>query len=121
MTGFDGAAQPDPLSIITDTIEGVRVVVPRGEIDFGNRDHLARTLLAPGGTAPPRTVLDLSDVTFMDSSGINLLVVAHRTAVDAKGWLRLAGLHGTVLRVVRMAGIDAAIPCYTTLRYALHA
>ena len=42
-------------------------------------------------TSPQRLVLDLRHVTFMDSTGINILIAAHQSATDAGGWLRLAG------------------------------
>ncbi|MFD4878615.1 STAS domain-containing protein [Streptomyces sp. NPDC058420] len=55
----------------------------------------------------------------MDSSGINLLIAAHHTLTEADGWLRLAGAVPSVLRTIRLVGIDTLIDCYPTLPQAL--
>jgi stage II sporulation protein AA (anti-sigma F factor antagonist) len=55
--------------------------------------------MAEDGTPPPRIVADLSGVTFMDSSGINVFVAAHRCVSDAQGWLLIAGAQESVVRL----------------------
>ncbi|MFE2537810.1 STAS domain-containing protein [Streptomyces sp. NPDC059371] len=68
---------------------------------------------------PQRRVLDLSAVTFMDSSAINVLVLANRDANATGGWLRMAGLTEPARREI--VGLDTVIPCYSTLTQALAA
>ncbi|MEU1040615.1 STAS domain-containing protein [Streptomyces sp. NPDC005551] len=115
------AVRPAPLSIGTSAVDAVRIVALRGEIDHRIRDHLQQALLRDGPTSAPRIVVDLSGVTFMDSTGVNVLICAHRAAVDAQGWLRLAAPPEGVLRVMQIVGLDAVIPCYPALRRALDA
>ncbi|MFC9284631.1 STAS domain-containing protein, partial [Streptomyces collinus] len=57
--------------------------------------------------------------TFMDSSGINILIAAHRTLTDTGGHLHLARPTQTVLRTLQIVGIDTVIDCHTTLPQAL--
>ncbi|MFC8193873.1 STAS domain-containing protein [Streptomyces sp. NPDC057298] len=64
---------------------------------------------------------DLSGVPFMDSSGINALVLAHRTASSAQGWLRIAGAKEVLLQVLQIVGLDEVIPCHLTLEQAFTA
>ncbi|MFF0033878.1 STAS domain-containing protein [Streptomyces avermitilis] len=118
MTDTHEAARPG-LSTDHQAVDGIRIVVLRGEIDHANRDSLHEALLTPEGEAEPRTVADFRDVTFMDSSGINVLITAHRAAQDAGGWLRLAGVQEPVQRVLALVGIDTLIPCHSTLEEAL--
>ncbi|MFI6808046.1 STAS domain-containing protein [Streptomyces luteogriseus] len=118
MTDTHEAARPG-LSIDHQAVDGIRVIVLRGEIDHDNRDSLKEALLPPEEAPAPRTVADFRGVTFMDSSGINVLIVAHRAAEDAEGWLRLAGLQESVQRVLELVGIDALIPCRSTVEQAL--
>jgi anti-anti-sigma factor len=62
---------------------------------------------------PLRTVADLSGVTCMNSSGINVFVAAHKSMSNAQGWLRVAGAQEPVLRLREIVGLNdviAAIP-----------
>jgi stage II sporulation protein AA (anti-sigma F factor antagonist) len=111
--------RPQRLSVRPEEVDGVRVVRVRGEIDHDVTDVLGRALTSEGGSAPPRIVADLSGVTFMDSSGINVLVAAHQRASEARGWLRIAGAQAPVARVLGLVGIDVLIPCRATVEQAL--
>ncbi|MEU1940489.1 STAS domain-containing protein [Streptomyces coeruleorubidus] len=75
----------------------------------------------PADIARPRIVVDLSRVTFMDSSGMNILIAAHQAASSAQGWLRMAGARESVLRVLQPVGVDQVIGCHPTLEQALTA
>ncbi|MCX4767316.1 STAS domain-containing protein [Streptomyces sp. NBC_01275] len=112
-------AQPGRLTVSHSTVDGVRIVALYSELDHAAHDYVDAVLRPAVGDAPPRTVADLSGLTFMDSSGINALVNAHRAAVDARGRPRVAGTRPPVLRVMELAGIDALIPCRPTVGQAL--
>ncbi|MFH9590196.1 STAS domain-containing protein [Streptomyces luteogriseus] len=101
-------------------VEGIRVVTLRGEIDHDVQEVLSAALLTESGTQPPRIVADLTDVTFMDSSGINVFVATHRRVSSAQGWVRIAGAQPSVLRVLQLVGIDTVITCHPTTEQALH-
>ncbi|MGV9761466.1 STAS domain-containing protein [Streptomyces tricolor] len=118
MTNTHETARPG-LSIGVERIDGTRVVILRGEIDHDNRDRLKDALLPPESPDPAHTVADFDDVTFMDSTGINVLITAHRAAQDAGGWLRLARPREPVLRVLELVGVNELIPCCASLREAL--
>ncbi|MGW6217356.1 STAS domain-containing protein [Streptomyces sp. NPDC055109] len=116
----DTADQPARLSITHATTAGVRVLGLSGEIDADNADILRQVLGAADG-ASSQTVLDLSAVTFIDSSAISVLATAHREAAAGGGRLRMAALTEPVTRVVGIVGLDTIIPCYATLTEALAA
>ncbi|MFD0005048.1 STAS domain-containing protein [Streptomyces sp. NPDC127178] len=118
--GTDQAVQAGLLSVVTTVDAGIRVVSPTGEIDQQTSEPLRQALDA---TAPPgpRVVADMSGVSFMDSTGINILIAAHRDLAEAGGWLRLAAPTGPVLHTIRLVGVDTVIDCHETLRQALHA
>lgn len=114
------AHQPDHLSVATTSTDGVHVLTVAGEIDHDTAPPLQRALdLSHLGT-PPRVVVDMRQVTFMDSAGINLLVAAHQATTQAGGWLRLASAQDSVLRTLHIVELDTIINCYPTLRDALH-
>ncbi|GAA2458456.1 STAS domain-containing protein [Streptomyces glaucus] len=120
MADTDELAGPERLSVSSALIDGITVVTVRGEIDHHTADPLRQALTPPDGAAGPRTVADLSGVTFMDSSGINALIAAYQAHGEG-GRLRLAGIRPPVLRVLQLVGVDALIPCYPTARQALDA
>jgi stage II sporulation protein AA (anti-sigma F factor antagonist) len=120
VSDIENTDRPARLSVETRVADGVRVVAVWGEIDYDVRDLFSEALLLEDGAVPPlRIVVDLSQVTFMDSSGINVLVGTHRQVSEARGWLRVAGAQESVLRVLELVGIDALISCYPSVEQAL--
>ncbi|MEW2463384.1 STAS domain-containing protein [Microbacterium sp. NPDC047426] len=64
---------------------------------------------------------DLSGVTFLDSSGINVIVTAFQQVSGVDGWLRIAGAQESVLRMLQLVGVDAIIDCHPTAEQAVAA
>ena len=73
-----------------------------GEVDIVTVESLQKALL--DAQRSPRVIVDLSEVTFMDSAGINALVAAYHR-VPADGELRLIGLRANVRRVFEITGL----------------
>ncbi|CAM5740341.1 Anti-sigma factor antagonist OS=Streptomyces alboniger OX=132473 GN=CP975_14040 PE=3 SV=1 [Streptomyces alboniger] len=120
VTDTHGAARrAGRLSIGHTTVDGIPVVTVRGEVDHTVKDMLSQALLSCNGAMLPRTVVDLSGVTFKDSSGINVLIAGHQATSDAHGWLRLAGPQPSVLRLIELVGLDQVIACHPTVEKAL--
>ncbi|MFB7031574.1 MULTISPECIES: STAS domain-containing protein [unclassified Streptomyces] len=104
---------------VTDTAtDNVHVASLAGEIDHTTGDTLGQALAVPG-TPPPRIVADMCQDTFIDSSGINILIAAHYALTSAGGWLRLAGVTTPVMRTIGIVGLGSVIDCYETLSKAL--
>ncbi|WP_328835468.1 STAS domain-containing protein [Streptomyces europaeiscabiei] len=121
MTAIEKADRPGRLSVEHHMIDDVRVVTVQGEIDHDVKDILSEALLPEEGEVPPpRIVVDLSGVTFMDSSGINVLVAAQRRVGGVQGRLRIAAAQESVLRVLQLVGVDTFIPCHPTTEQALN-
>ncbi|MFJ9246587.1 STAS domain-containing protein [Streptomyces sp. NPDC101776] len=118
MVNTEQAGQPGRLSVRTDIVDGTLVVAAAGEIDHQTGGSLREALDPPEGAAP-RVVIDLSAVTFMDSSGINILIAVHSSLAESGGWLRLAGAAPSVLRIIQLVGIDGFIDCHPTVQQAL--
>ncbi|MFJ3714286.1 STAS domain-containing protein [Streptomyces sp. NPDC090057] len=120
-TDTDKPQEPELLEVVTSTTDGVTVVSAAGEIDHGSAGRLVRALDVSGLGERPRVIVDMARVTFIDSSGINVLLAAHRDLTAADGWLRLANASAYVLRTLQIVGIDTLVPCCGSVREALTA
>jgi stage II sporulation protein AA (anti-sigma F factor antagonist) len=112
------AEQPGQLWVVSTATDGIRVLTLAGEIDHDTGQALRQALDASGAPRP-RIVVDLSRVTFMDSTGINIFIAAHRALTEAGGWIRLAAPGEAVMRTLQIVGVDTVIDCRETLRQAL--
>ncbi|MFF4031066.1 STAS domain-containing protein [Streptomyces sviceus] len=99
--------------------DGITVLGLDGEIDHQSVGGLTRALARADAAVGRRVVIDLSRVTFMDSSGVNALIAAFQSAQAAGGWLRLVVVRGAVLRTLQLVGLDTVIPFHETLEDAL--
>lgn len=109
-----------PFSAVRSTArDGVTVVSLRGDIDMTTEVEVRQALLSASDTEAPRTVVDLSQVSFMDSTGFNALISAHAHATAHSGWVRVATPPPMVKRMFHMLGIDEVIHSYPTLKEAL--
>ncbi|MFD9903240.1 STAS domain-containing protein [Streptomyces sp. NPDC059063] len=101
-------AAVSPQHLHVDIVSGLdpALVRVRGDLDLESAP-LLRTALAP--LLHRRVELDLADVAFMDSSGINALVVHHRRSRDAGGHLGVIAISRAVERVLHITGVDALL------------
>jgi anti-sigma B factor antagonist len=96
------------MDLTTETVPGDGCVTVRvsGEIDL----HTAPTLRDAALTAlhqhGPILRLDLSDVPFMDSTGLEVLLATRRRAELEGGSLTLLGPSSAVRRVIEVTGLD---------------
>ncbi|MEJ8672211.1 STAS domain-containing protein [Streptomyces sp. MS1.AVA.1] len=118
-TGTGRAGQLGQLSVVAAVDGGIRVVTVTGEVDQHTGEPLQQALevTTPPG---PRVVVDMSEVSFMDSTGINIFITAHKALAKAGGWLRLAALAEPVQRTIRLVGLHTFIDSHETLDQALN-
>jgi anti-sigma B factor antagonist len=88
---------------------GITVVKAHGELDFSTRDQLNDLLLSIEDTGAPVVVLDFTPLEFIDSSGLHVLISAHRRAVT-EGWqLRIVCGPGPVYRAFTLSGLTSEL------------
>ncbi len=86
------------------------VVSIGGEINMSSSPQLRRSLLQVTGEGPARLVVDLSGVTYIDTSGMATLVEALQRTRDRGGRLALRGLRAKIRAVFRLARLDEVFP-----------
>jgi anti-anti-sigma factor len=94
---------------------GFTVVTIRGELGIAAVPALREQLLILLASGAHRIVVDLSRVTFCDSSGLAVLVGAGRRAGLLGGVLRLAAAPPLVLTVLRLTGLAAHFETFATV------
>ena len=92
-----------PLKIINRDVDGVSVLVLDGRVVFGEatssvRDHV-KTLLAAG---KKKVVLNMEKVTFIDSTGLGMLVGIRQSAKTAGAQLRLSNVEARYSELLKM-------------------
>lgn len=101
-----------PLTITMDELAEAWVLTLHGELDYsecvGFRIHIDRILR----TMPPAVVVDFSDVQYLDSSGLGLLLSLSREYESAGGRLLLVTNEtvDSVLSITRLAGVFTIEP-----------
>jgi anti-sigma B factor antagonist len=81
-----------------------------GELDIANRPELEDEVDAMLAQGARHVVIDIGELSFIDSSGLGLLVALSERA-EADGWtLGLTRPRGQVLSVVRLTGADRHLP-----------
>lgn len=95
---------------VTSKDSGLTIALS-GEIDHhGARSMMAQLDETIATRLPARLVLDMSGVTFMDSSGIAVLLRALRQMERSGGSLRVTGIPTQARRVLDAAGVGRLIP-----------
>ena len=80
-----------------------------GELDLANAKALEDELIRIEATGVSRIVLDLSELKFIDSTGLAVIVKAHRRAMNGDHVLRLLRPHGEVARAFEVSGLDQVL------------
>jgi anti-anti-sigma factor len=81
-----------------------------GEMDLSNAGEVERELMHAEATDARTIVVDLSELSFMDSTGIRLLIAADaRSRADSRR-LSLTRPPAAVTRVLCIAGVDELLP-----------
>ena len=106
--------RPRAVSLAQDHVEGGRP--SEGLRLLGELDHAAAQEVMPGiedaveEYLPRRCVLDLSGLSFMDSSGIAVILKTDRLLRQTGGALALCGVPRQVRRVLDVAGLTNIVP-----------
>jgi anti-sigma B factor antagonist len=93
------------LKLATRTKDGILIVDCVGRIVFGEESSLLRETVKKTVMENNRIVLNLGEVSYIDSGGLGTLVALHTTAHNAGGAIKLASLTkrvGDVLQVTKL-------------------
>lgn len=98
---------------------GAAVVKLAGEVDMSHSPGVHQALVEVLENRPGRLVIDLTEVSYMDSSGVGILVDALRRVRVSGGKLVLAAVAPRVLSVLQITKLDQFFEMHPTLQEAL--
>lgn len=107
-----------PIAIDTASIDGGVIIAVTGEIDLLTADQLTEAL-ATEVARHALVVVDLTAVSFLSSSGLAALALAHRAAVEAGHVLRLVAGNRVTLRPIQITGLADEIGVFASLPEAV--
>jgi anti-sigma B factor antagonist len=99
--------------------ETTHVVSPKGEVDKVTAPHLGRRLLGLADEGKTGVVVDLSSVTFMDSTGLGVLLNALKALASRRGRLVLVCPNERVLRPFQVTGLVDRMPIFPSREAAI--
>jgi len=93
--------------VSVDWENGHPVVYMRGELDFGTAPILNNTLgQVIENNSIERLTLDMTEVTFLDSEGIKVLLKAHKQVSEQNGKMSIRGCNPFVMNVFEVLGLQ---------------
>jgi anti-sigma B factor antagonist len=119
VNGGTESVREDPVAGI-ERNDGATVVHLAGELDLYNAHTVREALIGCCDEAPDRLVVDLSEVKFIDSTALGVLIEARTRMTNRKSFLLAApGLE--TRRALEISGLDKHFSVHETLDGALGA
>jgi len=99
---------------------GYSVVLLTGDVDLSCSPDARRTILDCLDSSND-TLVDLSEVSYIDSSGVASLVEGYQTAKKKNLKFGLLGVSGPAMSVLELARLDKVFPIYADIEECLKA
>jgi anti-sigma B factor antagonist len=92
----------------------------RGSLDLATSPTLRAALGEAAEKGTKSIVVDLTQLEFLDSTGLGALIGAHRRAAERGGSVRLIVHDGPIARLLNITGLIRVLAVYHTLDGALN-
>lgn len=100
------------------TFNGHSVVRADGELDVSTAPQLRQTITTALDDGDGTVIVDLTAVTFMDSTTLGVLIGVHNRVREDGGALGLVCPEEKLRRVFRITGLDKVFTLYDTVEDA---
>lgn len=87
----------------------ITAILLSGELDMATAGDLRATIDRLVKDGRWRLLVELGELTFCDSAGLNTFVQGDRKCATRGGWLRLTGARGHVARVLTLSEMDTVL------------
>jgi anti-sigma B factor antagonist len=107
------------LSLVVESRSGHVLVRAVGELDLASAPNLTQAADDAFGDGYRLLLLDLSGVSFMDSTGLSALLAIHRDAGTHQARAAIVAPSENALRVLEMLGVDQVLDIFDTVDAAV--
>jgi anti-sigma B factor antagonist len=102
--------------------DGTQIVSVTGEVDLSSAPRLAEVIWKArrqAGVYPPRVVVDLSGVEFLDTAGLEVLTEEWNSSRQSDGRMCLVAQEGPITRLLEVTGQGEFFDLYDELGAAV--
>lgn len=101
---------PSLLTVHSAREGAVHTITLTGELDIASAAEVEVELVGAESSGAAAIVLDLSGLTFMDSTGVRLLIAANARSQTDSDRLTIIPPTGAAMRVIEIAGLADWLP-----------
>ena len=120
VNGTTGPQHHEDLSIHVHVADDMQVFELVGSLDIATSPTVRAALTSASERGNHRLVVDLTQVDFLDSTGLGALIGGQRRAKEFHGEVRLVAKEGQILRLLRITGLLKVFAVYPTLDDAVN-
>ena len=91
------------------------LIAVSGEVDLASSPQLDDAIISALDSGAKAVAIDLTDVSFMDSSGLGVIVRGLKRCREAEIDLDLVITNERVLKVFGITGLDQVIPIHSSI------
>src|SRR5580704_13123218 len=106
------------IDLKTEDGGGTLIFKLRGSLDLATSPTVRAALSEATGNGSHHLIVDLTQLEFLDSTGLGVLIGAHRRTTESGGSLRLIVGDGPILRLLNITGLIAVFAVYHSLEDA---
>ena len=103
----------------SEVIDSIPVLHMSGEVDLYTAPMFKDAITTPIVQGFAHIVVDMKDVTFMDSSGFGALLSASKPLRSVSGSINLASCNEAITRMLEITRLNALIPVHKTSEEAI--
>ncbi len=103
------------MQITEQNEDGVVVLDLEGRFDFGSRKVFKDTIERAQGNGCSHIIINMERVSFVDSSALGLLVIAHQNLKIKQSQLSLVNPQPYVRQVLDLANVPKMVPLFSTI------
>jgi anti-sigma B factor antagonist len=108
------------IEVATRNLQGATIISIKGDVDLYSSPAVRKVMIALTEKKTPVIMVDLSHVSYMDSSGVATLVEGLQQTGKYKGKFKLFGLGMAVREVFELSRLDKVFEIYPNEEAASH-